>query len=296
MPAAEPLPELSAAGLTDAAGGFGAQFAIDPERWYLARLDYEATVADLAGRRFATRGTDLSAFRDRFVGVSLATELANHESLAVQAVVVTADGTALRDIPLEVEIAYGAAQTLRPQPQGWKVVRACSLRSAATPVSCPVTPPASGYYRVTGSVRDSQGREHRSQIQRFVGVGAASPWNRRDPGVTLSTTHTANVGDSVAVELTSELEPATALISVLTDRVLESRVQRLHKGRNLLQVKVSPAMAPSFRVHAVVQTPRLGHLSAEQLRLIGRDTLQPLRHEAEQTVQVHEPAPDPSWR
>ena len=280
-----------AAGSTDGDGQFQHEFAIDAERYYSAQLEYEATVEDPMGRSLADRSGQRLFLRDRFVGIDFASgPYVMGQPAAMRAVIVGPDGKQAKGAVATLQIAYNTARTLRPTPQSWRTLRECTLRSGAAPVSCEFQPVASGYYRVVGSVTDSKGRVQRTEQVRFVELDdqQASMPRYRYNQVKLSAPQAVYVGDTIDVELTADFERSTALVSLLTNRVLDAKVHDLRGGRKKLSIKVTDAMFPAFTVEAAVQVPRLGHLTQEQLRRFGRDTLKPEMYEASQRVYVYE--------
>ena len=278
-------------GSTDAEGRFQHEITIDPKRYYIAQLEYEALIEDPSGRRLATRGRQRVFVHDRFIGVASAPgPLEAGGSAAVRVVVVDAQGRNVPDVPARLEIAFNAAGTLAPQEGAWRTVRICNLRTGTQPVSCSFEPAMSGYYRVTGSIRSSQGRAQRMEQTRFLEVTprGSLPLRHRSDEVKLVAPRTVYVGDTMEVDLTADFERSTALVTLLTNRVMDAQVHTLSRGSKRLSIPITRDLFPGFVVEAAVQVPRRGHLTPDALRRAGADTLRPQLQRVSQRVYVRE--------
>jgi uncharacterized protein YfaS (alpha-2-macroglobulin family) len=100
----------------------------------------------------------------------------------VEALVINEKRDVASGSPFSVKVEYEDRRAARVKSAGnaylprfeteWVTVAECALTSAVEPQPCRFTPQKPGDYRITGTVKDTQGREHTARLSAWaVGKG-----------------------------------------------------------------------------------------------------------------------------
>ncbi|PZO82628.1 MAG: large extracellular alpha-helical protein, partial [Micavibrio aeruginosavorus] len=141
----------------------------------------------------------------------------------------------------------------------WQKVSTCSLRSGKEGQGCAFTPEKAGAYRVTASVHDTKGREHKSTQQFWVSGGDYVQWNEgREYALPLTPEKAEyKVGDTARYLIQNPWPGVQALVSVERYGVMDSYVTTLEGSTPVIEIPVKENYLPGFFVSVVAFSPRV---------------------------------------
>lgn len=270
---------------------FSAELTVDDkgrnETTFTARQDdiaygavtVESAVRDDRGKSVAsTVGFDFFG-RDRYVGVKqLPWTVQVGTRAAVESIVVDAAGVIVKGSPFAVDVEYEETVAARVKGPGnaflteytqeYRTLRHCDLVAAEAAVRCEFTPDQPGTYRVTATVRDSEGRQH--QVRQFtwaIGAGFVL-WNSGNTNnlKVIAEKQTYRVGDTARFLVQNPFPGARALISVERFGALRHWSKVLAQSTEVIEVPIVADYLPGFYLSVVVNSPRV-EKPAEEMRV-----------------------------
>ncbi len=233
-------------------------------------LRVESAVKDDRGKSVATVAKAPYVEAERFAGLAFnGWYLQAGKEEQVEALVIGPDraaaaGTALRVVverkETKVSRVKSAGNAYLPKVEStWVSVAECSLVSGALPVPCRFTPPVAGDYRVTASVKDARGREHKSEISLWAAGRGFVAWdNGSSTALSVSAEKASyKVGDVARFVVKNPFPSARALFTTERYGIISSWTKELTDGVEVVEVPVTPDHIPGFFFSAVLTSPRV---------------------------------------
>ncbi len=234
------------------------------------KLNIESAVRDDRGKDVASSATARYVGRDRFIGLKETSWVLTADQQAkVLLLVVDEHGKPTANSDIEVKIERRVTKASRVKGAGnaylthyeheWVDVASCEDKSELTTSTCTFVPPAAGAYRMTASIRDSQGRSHSTQLHQWATGKDYVMWESA-PGHGLEIVpeqETYKVGDTARYLVKNPYPGAQALITVERFGTLKSWVKTLDKTLEILEIPVEPNYVPGFFVSVTVMSPRV---------------------------------------
>jgi uncharacterized protein YfaS (alpha-2-macroglobulin family) len=171
--------------------------------------------------------------------------------IKVDFIVTDLDGNPIAGQPVEVR---AARLEWKFQDGIWQEVEAsqqtCNLTSATEPLTCSFETPLGGSYRITGEVRDDQGRLNQSQLTRWVSGGKLPPARRvQQETVTLiPDKESYQPGDVAQILVQSPFSPAEGLLTVSRSGILYTQRFRIEQDSTTLQVPIEEKHIPNLSI------------------------------------------------
>jgi uncharacterized protein YfaS (alpha-2-macroglobulin family) len=177
--------------------------------------------------------------------------------IKVDFIVTDLDGNPVADKAVEVR---AARLEWKIQDGRWQEVEAsqqtCNLTSAAESLTCSFETPLGGSYRITGEVRDDQGRRNRSELTRWVSGGKLPPARRvEQETVTLIPDKESYQPGDIAQILVqspgwsvSASSPAEGLLTVSRSGILYTQRFRIEQDSITLQVPIEEKYIPNLNI------------------------------------------------
>ena len=216
-------------------------------------LSATATVTDVNRQRWSSDASVLVHPADRYVGLDLSRTFVDRDApVEVRAVVVDLDGDAVGGTPIALALSRlvwervdgSWQQTEEPGPS-------CALTSSIEPVSCLLTPPKGGSWRLTARIADARGRVNQSTRQLWVaGAGSVKPQrgvtmqevvlvpDRADPAV----------GETLEVLVQAPFWPAEGVMTVAQDGVLATERFTMTGPSTTLRLPIEEQHVPTVHL------------------------------------------------
>jgi hypothetical protein len=254
----------------DDQGVLKADFELQDAGVYYGKLLVEGDVRDERGKYIAavTRADYLG--RDRFVGLRLkGWVMQAQQPGSIDYVVVDGTGKPMAGSPVSITVERSDLKASRVKGPGnayltqythrWVAAGGCNASSVAQPATCSFTPPAPGSYRITASVKDSKGREHRSSRPVWVIGKGQVLWEEHDDGALtlIPEKDEYHVGDTARYLVQNPYPGAQALVSIERYGVLKNWVQTLEGSTPVISFPVEQDYVPGFYVSVTVVSPRV---------------------------------------
>ena len=152
-------------------------------------------------------------------------------------------------------------------------VARCALNTAATPVSCGITPAQGGSYVIRFDAKDEAGRAVETSFYQWATGPGWVPWNdeNRFKMDIIPDKERYAPGDTATLLLASPFIGAEAWLTVEREGILEQRRFRITEGATRIRLPITERFAPNVFVSVVVVRGRSG--PAGTLEDPGRPTL-----------------------
>ncbi len=234
------------------------------------KIDVESAVRDDRGKSIAAVASADYAGVDRLVGIqSTRWVYESGKKATLDIAVVDPDGKIVPDTDVYATIDHEVVSTAKVKSAGnaylgdstveWKHFADCHLKSGSEGVPCVFTPKEAGTYRLTATVKDSKGREHKTQQTLYVSGADYVQWNE-DKEYALSVLPEKpdyKVGDTARYLVKNPYPGATALVTVERYGVLDSFTMKLKGSAPIIEIPVKEDYAPGFYVSVVLLSPRV---------------------------------------
>ena len=255
----------------DATGALETSFAIREAQALYGQLAVESAVQDDRGKAIAGRATARYVGRDRYVGVHQPDwVLQVGETATLEVAVVDENAVAVAGTPAEVKIEHLQVKAARVKGAGnayltqytreWTHVASCTLVfSAPAPAPCQFQPTAPGYYRMTASVTDTQGRSQSSSLERWA-VGRGEVMWESKPGHALDISPDKNayaVGDTARFLVQNPYPGAQALVTMERFGVQRRWLRTFANSLEVIEIPITEADLPGFYLSVMVMSPRV---------------------------------------
>ena len=257
-------------GTLDDQGSLVTTFPVVETPVWQGRLTVESTVRDDRGKSIAARASALCFGRDRYVGLLQEDwTLQENKPARVRVVVVDPGGNVVAGTPIRIQTQYKVTRGARVKGAGdaylaefqhtWVDEERLEGVSAVEPVDLQFTPRHAGTLRLTASIEDTQGRTHKTVIQRWVTGRGPVLWESI-PGNLLDVYPEKNdyrVGETARFLVQNPFPGGKALITVERFGVIQRWVKTLETHSEILEIPVRPDYLPGFYLSVMVTAPRV---------------------------------------
>lgn len=254
----------------DDKGEWKTAFTLPEKKIVYGQLIVESAVRDDRGKSIANAAQADYTGVDRLIGLK-PTEwvFESGKPAIVKTIVVDTDGNPVAGTPVALKIEKEEVVTAKVKSAGnaytndntveWKDAGSCSVTSADEGVDCAFTPPAAGTYRITGTIKDTKGRDHSSAQYLWVTGSDYVQWNDgKEYALTIIPEKTDyKVGDTARYLVKNPWPGVNALVTVERYGVMDSFVQKLDGSAPVIEIPVKPDYVPGFYVSVVAMSPRV---------------------------------------
>ena len=265
-PEPQPLSIEEFTGATDAGGRHALEMAFgDVGEGFPTTVSAEATVFDV-NRQAWSSATDLLVHPgELYVGLrSDRTFVDQGDPLVVEAIVTDIDGEVVADRDLIVEASRLEWQLVDGE---WTEVPAdtetCEITSATEPVECRFETAVGGTYEIVATVADDDGRENRTEVNRWVSGGSGRPERnvQQEPLTLIPDAEEYAPGDEVELLVASPFGEAYGLLTISRNGIVGTESFTIGEdGSAVLTVPVTDDHVPNLgiQVDLVGATERTG--------------------------------------
>ncbi|MBN1907319.1 MAG: large extracellular alpha-helical protein [Deltaproteobacteria bacterium] len=255
-------------GLLDKDGNLKNSFKITSDILF-GELVIESAVSDDRGKYVTAKAAAKYSSRDHFVGINFNKwGIEKGESCPVDIIVVNATGNMVSGIPVNINIER--LEKIVPQAkkgensyreicnEKWNPVLSYVLKSAQKPVEYSFIPKETGEYRITASIKDSKGREHRSSDTINIVERRPEPVNNREDNEIEIIADKKNymVGETAKYTIKNPFPGTNALITIERNGVVKHWVEKFETETPVVEVKIEKDFFPGFYFSALVMSPR----------------------------------------
>lgn len=257
-------------GRVDDKGELTSVFRLADSRVLHGRITAESAVRDERGKYVSGfAGADFVG-RDRFVGLRQRDWLLHEDRPAqVEVMVVDASGVPVPGVPVRTKITRKETKAARVKGAGnayltrytheWVDVHECKRVSESEPSVCPYTPEEPGDYRITAIVKDTKGRQHQTQLDRWVVGKGRVLWSQRPDNrlQILPEKDRYKIGDTARYLVKNPFPGALALITVERYGVIKQWVKPLEDSTPVIAFPVEADFLPGYYLSVLVISPRV---------------------------------------
>jgi uncharacterized protein YfaS (alpha-2-macroglobulin family) len=251
-------------------GELKTKFEVPDKGILYGRLIIESAVKDDRGKYIADSTTVDYVGRNRFVGLKNTKWMFKEDEAAhIKFIVVdeTGEPRAGSDVQMKVERLVTKASRVKGAGNAyltkyieeWVQLSTFKFRSQNTPGTCEFIPPDPGTLRITASIKDTKGREHRTTISAWVAGKGRVIWHQPDDNSIeiIPEQETYKIGDTARYLIKNPFPGATALISIERYGVMKHWTQTLNTSTPVIEFPVKPEYMPGFYFSIVVMSPRV---------------------------------------
>jgi len=253
-------------GVLDESGdlSFTLELPQDEENPRTLELELEVQVTDTARQRVANRSHTLVHPASFYLGVRSTTGLGKAgDGAAFELIAVSPEGEAQTDVPVDVVIARRTWDTIRKKGMDgrwtWvseatdEPVETATVTTSEAVTKVPFTPAEGGYYVLSASAKDAEGRATKSEAGLYV-TGSGASWARGDDNLVeiVPDKRSYEPGEVAKLLVKAPSEGMTALVTVERERILERRVVRLASAAETIEIPLSEQAAPNVFVSVLL--------------------------------------------
>ncbi len=274
---------LDIRGKLDDTGQYENAFSLPETGIYFGSLLVESAVKDERGKFVAASSSAEYAGRDRFVGLRTTRWLYEKGKPAtLEALVVNPAGKLQPGVKVSIAINHREYRASRVKGPGnayltknimqWVQQSECEIQSALHAASCEFTPQQPGYYQFVATIKDQQGREHKTELTGWATGSGRVVWDQsNDATLQIIAEQTEyKIGDNARYLIKNPFPGAQALITVERYGVLDSWVQTLDGSTPVIEVPIKPDYLPGFYLSVVVVSPRVEKAPEDQKLDLGK--------------------------
>lgn len=259
-------------GKVDDKGALTSEFKVSEARTLYGKLHVESAVRDDRGKFIAKSASATYVGRDRYVGIKQANWLLQSGKPAViNTIVVNTRGRAVTNTKINVAVRHRITKAARVKGAGnayltkytheWKKVTECTHppQPSGKIKTCRFTPSGPGYFELTATIEDTQGRKHQSRISRWA-IGKGQVLWETPPGNILPIVPEKNeykVGDTARFLVKNPYPGAKALVTIERLGVFHQWTTTLKNSTEVIKVPIRPHHLPGFYLSVVVTSPRV---------------------------------------
>lgn len=257
-------------GKVDDKGDLATEFNIAETPVLYGRMGVESTVRDERGKSVAGRASATYFGRDRYVGLFQEDwTIQEGKPASVQFIVVDQNGNSVPETAAHVIIERLEIKAARVKGAGdayptqyekeWITDQELDITSGPDPKTFEFTPKNSGTVRITASVNDSKGREHKTSMRRWVVGKGVVVWESPEGNLlnVFAEKEEYRVGETAKFLVQNPYPGANALITVERYGTLERWVRKFERSTEVVEVPVLPDYLPGFYVSVMVMSPRV---------------------------------------
>lgn len=255
-------------GKTDEKGVLVKTFKLPVSPKPYGKLRFETKVSDDGGRSASSYASAEYFSVDRLAGLRRTEwNVQAGNPAVVEYVVARPDRTLAPGVPVEIKFTRMFNKLVREKSAG-NVYRmtyseqeqdagSCSGMSAPTPQKCSFVPEKSGMYKASASVKDTQGRPHKSEISFYVSGEGYTAWNSGENRLKMTPDKDSyKPGEDIFVLIENPVPGARALVTVERYGILESFVQELTDSAPVIKIPVRDDFFPGVYVSVSLFSPR----------------------------------------
>ncbi|NLD37364.1 MAG: hypothetical protein GX654_10900 [Desulfatiglans sp.] len=272
-------------GVLDKDGNLVTNFNIN-EDVYFGLIEVESRVKNDNGEIISGAATAKYSSRDRFVGLySANVRTFNNIPFSTEIIVVDLDGNPIPNIPVTVTVERmnmipsdskaGVNLSMRSGLREMKIIETHTIQSAKEPLEFSFVPEKAGEYRVTATIKDSKGREHRTGIAVYAnktGLEISSKKNRGNLKI-IPDKLNYKIGETARYTVENPYPKTSALVSIERDGIVRHWVQMLD-NTSVIQVKIEDDLAPGFYLSVTAMSPRTAPQPADGSEDVGKPDYQ----------------------
>jgi len=243
---------------------------------YFGKLTIESAVRDDRGKYISDRKEALYASKERFVGLRSDTWiLKQDEPASVGLIVVDESGKPVKGVPVTVSIAHRETKASRVKGAGnayltqtntiWIEDDRRAVTSGEKGVEYSFTPRNTGSLRITASVKDANGREHRTRLEKWVTGRDVVLWeddNKNGLDI-VPEKNEYRVGEKARYMVKNPFPGAKGLITIERYGTIRHWVQTLETATPIIEFEIEKDFVPGYYLSVVVVSPRVDKPLAE---------------------------------
>lgn len=227
-------------------------------------VELEVQVTDTARQRVANRAHTRVHPSSFYLGLRSTTGLGEAGSpAAFELVAVGPEGGVQTGVPVDIVIARRTWDVVRKKGMDgrwtWEseatdeAVETTTVSSGPGEVKVPFTPSQAGYYVLTASAKDSEGRSTKSEAGVYV-TGSGASWARGDDNIVelVADKRSYEPGDTARLLVKAPREGMSALVTVERERILERRVVKLASVAETIEIPITAEAAPNVFVSVLL--------------------------------------------
>ncbi len=254
----------------DDKGNLLSSFAITNSNILYGTLMVESAVRDDRGKYVASSTSAKFIGLDRFVGLKNTHWLYKEDEPAkINYIVVNERGVPVGGTKVGIQIERRVTKASRVKGAGnayltqfteeWVAAGQCSGSPGAKPSTCRFTPKEPGSYRMTASIKDTEGRSHQSEIHAWVIGKGRVLWSEPNNNSLqiIPEEEGYKVGDTARYLVKNPFPGAQALVTIERYGVLHSWVETLKTSTPVIEFPVKADYVPGFYLSVVVLSPRV---------------------------------------
>lgn len=251
-----------------------------PNKITYGNLMFESAVKDERGKLNTAQATAHFAGRDRYVGVRITEWIyPASKAMPVEWLVTDVNGAPVAGTQAKISLEKQETKAARVKGAGnaylteyknsWEERGACNGVSAVQSQTCQLTPPTPGYYRAVALIKDTKGREYRTEHEFYVTGAGYVLWNDdNESDLQVIPEKTSwKVGDTARFMVKNPYPGARALVTTERYGVLKHWVQTLDGSTPVISVPITIDDSPGFYLSVVVFSPRVDKPVANQVDL-----------------------------
>ncbi|MGD9161232.1 MAG: alpha-2-macroglobulin family protein, partial [Desulfobacteraceae bacterium] len=257
-------------GNIDDKGNLVTDYTIPESNIYYGRLEIESAVRDDRGKYISGRASANYASRDKFAGIRSDSWLfKENEPATVDLIVVDHKGKPVKDETVKIEAEHQETTAARVKGAGnayltrlntkWVKEESKRIKSDKEAVQFTFEPEHSGLYRITARVKDSKGREHSTELTKWVAGRGMVIWdddNKNSLDIIPEKTE-YRVGETARYMVKNPFPGAKALITIERYGTIKHWVQTLDTATPIIEFEIEKDFIPGFYLSVVVMSPRL---------------------------------------
>lgn len=251
-------------------GEYTASFATGNPNIVYGTLIVESAVQDDRGKYIAAASRADYLGVDRLVGMKGTEWLYEAKKPAnINYIVVDAKGNPVAGTPVSILIEREATTASRVKGAGnayltnitteWKKAGDCGGTSENEASICAFTPTEAGTYRLTASIKDTQGRAHSTRYSIWVTGKDYVLWNQDNDSYLpiIPEKPEYRVGDTARYLVKNPYPGAKALITIERYGVIDRFVQTFKDSTPVIEFPVKPDYLPGYYLSVTVISPRV---------------------------------------
>jgi hypothetical protein len=254
----------------DDKGDLSSRFTLQDTGVVSGTLTVESAVRDDRGKYIASSASAKFMGRDRLVGLYQSQWLLKEdEESEFQVVVVDEKGQPVSNTAIRVQVDYDRVTGTRVKGAGnayliqyqhtREKVKEFDLQSQLKPLTCAFTPREPGSYYITARVRDTAGREHSVNIQRYAAGKGRILWELpEDNSLTLIPAQQEyKVGQRARFMVKNPFPGGRALITVERLGVMKQWTEVFSDNTPVVEFDIEADFVPGFYLSVLLHSPRV---------------------------------------
>lgn len=246
------------------------RFQIPDKGILYGSLIVESAVQDDRGKYIADSTIADYVGRDRYVGLKNTKWIYKEDEPAqVKFLVVDERGKPIAGSRVKIKIERLVRNAARVKGAGnayltkytedWKAVSDFQYVSKSTPGACEFIPSDPGTFRIIGSINDTKGRVHSTDLRAWVAGKGRVIWHQPDDNSLeiVPEQEKYKIGDTARYLIKNPFPGATAFISIERYGVMAHWTQTFDSSTPVIEFPVKPDYLPGFYLSIVVMSPRV---------------------------------------